>query len=137
MVMTPSLPTTFMAPAMMSPISLSPLAEIAPTWATALSSTGLESLPREPPSVQTPSLSREPMITVTAFSMPRFRAVGFAPAATADGKDGSRCRRRYLRGIFVVRGGSQLIQTTIPGALREGNQGGNGFQLDRCLIGRV
>jgi hypothetical protein len=81
-VITPSLPTTFIAPAMMSPISLSPLAEMAPTWATALSSTGFESLPSDPPSVHTPSLSREPIITVTAFSMPRFSAVGFAPAAT-------------------------------------------------------
>ena len=67
---------------MMSPISWSPLAEMVPTWATEPSFTGFDSLPSAPPSVHLPSLSRVPMIAVTAFSMPRFSAVGLAPAAT-------------------------------------------------------
>ena len=82
MVMTPSLPTTLTASAMMSPISRSPFAEMAPTWATEPSFTGFDSLPNAPPSVHLPSLSRVPMMMVTALSMPRFRAVGLAPAAT-------------------------------------------------------
>ncbi len=71
-VMTPSLPTFFIASAMVLPMSVSPLAEMVPTWAmVSLSFTSLESF--------FTSLT----ITSTAFSIPRFRAIGFAPAATA------------------------------------------------------
>src|SRR5262250_1159282 len=69
-VMTPSLPTFFMASAMMPPICLSLLAEMVPTWA-----------------IISPLTSRESFLisstaTSTARSMPRLRAVGLAPAAT-------------------------------------------------------
>src|SRR5581483_2025817 len=71
-VITPSLPTFFMALAIMSPIAFSPLAEMVPTCA----------------------ISSEPEIcfacfliisttSVTALSMPRLRSIGFMPAATA------------------------------------------------------
>src|SRR5271156_3393672 len=70
-VMTPSLPTFFIAPAMMSPMCLSLLALMVPTWAIM---SPLTSLCRR----RTSSTA-----TSTAFSMPRFRAVGLAPAATA------------------------------------------------------
>src|SRR5712671_6659413 len=69
-VMTPSLPTFFMASAMMPPICLSLLAEMVPTCA-----------------IMSPLTSRERRLisstaTSTARSMPRLRAVGLAPAAT-------------------------------------------------------
>src|SRR5580698_4587348 len=70
-VMTPSLPTLAMALAIMSPTSLSPLAEIVPTWA--ISSLALTFLERFFRSATTAS---------TAFSMPRLRSIGFMPAAT-------------------------------------------------------
>src|SRR5713226_1314702 len=69
-VMTPSLPTFFMASAMMPPICLSLLAEMVPTCA-----------------IISPLTSRESFLisstaTSTARSMPRLSAVGLAPAAT-------------------------------------------------------
>src|SRR5580704_8202924 len=69
-VMTPSLPTFFMASAMMLPICLSLLALIVPTWA-----------------IMSPLTSRCSFLisstaAATARSMPRLRAVGLAPAAT-------------------------------------------------------
>src|SRR5512147_1989528 len=71
-VITPSLPTFSMARASMSPISFSPLAEMVPTWAIlALVDTCRE---RVFSSLITAS---------TAMSMPRFRSIGFIPAATA------------------------------------------------------
>src|SRR6516225_5591583 len=71
-VMTPSLPTFCMALAIISPISRSPLAEIVPTWAiSSLVETFLE---RFFTSSTTAS---------TAESRPRFRSMGFIPAATA------------------------------------------------------
>src|SRR5215467_11504597 len=69
-VMTPSLPTFFIASAMIPPICLSLLAEIVPTWAIMSPFTSLC------------SLAISPTATSTALSMPRLRAVGLAPAAT-------------------------------------------------------
>src|SRR6516164_8638357 len=69
-VMTPSLPTFFIASAMMLPMVLSLLAEIVPTWAIMSPETGLE------------SFFTSSVATSTAFSMPRFKAIGLAPAAT-------------------------------------------------------
>ncbi len=59
-VMTPSLPTFFMASARNLPISASPLAEMVPTWA----------------------ISSFEVTASTAMSIPRFRSIGFMPAAT-------------------------------------------------------
>src|SRR6516164_918908 len=71
-VMTPSLPTFFMASASILPISVSPLAEMVPTCAiSSLVETFFE---RFWMSLTTAS---------TAKSMPRFRSIGFMPAATA------------------------------------------------------
>src|SRR5262245_8184051 len=70
-VITPSLPTFCMALAIMSPISFSPLAEMVPTWAT--SSEDLIFLVRFLTSSTT---------VRTARSTPRFRSIGFMPAAT-------------------------------------------------------
>ena len=70
--MTPSLPTFCIALAIMSPISRSPLAEMVPTWA--ISSVVETFLERFCTSSTTAS---------TAMSMPRFRSIGFMPAATA------------------------------------------------------
>ena len=71
-VITPSLPTFFMASAMIPPIVLSPLAEIVATWVifSTSSATVFE------------SFLTSAIATSTAFSMPRFSAIGLAPAAT-------------------------------------------------------
>src|ERR1700716_3605940 len=71
-VMTPSLPTFFMASARNLPISASPLAEMVPTWAiSSFEVTFLE------------FLTRSATTAATARSIPRFRSIGFMPAATA------------------------------------------------------
>src|SRR5215472_3177772 len=70
-VMTPSLPTFFIASAIILPIVLSPLAAIEPTCAT--SSVPVIFLARALMSSTTAS---------TAMSMPRLRSIGFMPAAT-------------------------------------------------------
>src|SRR5579863_1843725 len=71
-VMTPSLPTFAMACAIISPISPSSLAEIVPIWViSALVATFFETFLM--------SLTTD----TTAMSMPRFRSIGFMPAATA------------------------------------------------------
>src|ERR1700727_73609 len=71
-VMTPSLPTFFMASARNLPISESPLAEMVPTWAiSSFEVTFLE------------FLTRSATTASTARSIPRFRSIGFMPAATA------------------------------------------------------
>ena len=70
-VITPSLPTFCMASAIMSPIEISPLAEIVPTCAiSSLLFTFLE------------RFSKSPRATLTALSIPRLRSIGFIPAAT-------------------------------------------------------
>src|SRR5262245_15101864 len=71
-VITPSLPTFFMASERNLPISASPLAEMVPTWAiSSLEVTFLE------------FFSRSATTASTARSIPRFRSIGFMPAATA------------------------------------------------------
>ena len=69
---TPSLPTFFMASAMMRPISASPLAEMVPICA--ISTFEVTFLAFFLSSATTAS---------TARSMPRFKSMGFMPAATA------------------------------------------------------
>jgi len=61
--MTPSLPTFFIASAMMVPINSSELAEIVPTWAIALSS-----------AVGFDRFFNSPTAATTALSIPRFRS---------------------------------------------------------------
>ena len=69
--MTPSLPTFFMASARNLPISASPLEEMVPTWAiSSFEVTFLE------------FLTRSATTASTARSIPRFRSIGFMPAAT-------------------------------------------------------
>src|SRR5690348_3754365 len=71
-VITPSLPTFFIASARNLPISTSPLAEIVPTWAiSSLEVTFFE------------FFFRSSTTASTARSMPRLRSIGFIPAATA------------------------------------------------------
>ena len=70
-VMTPSLPTFCMASEIMRPISVSPLAEMVPTWAVSASVVILR--------VRFFSSST---MAETAVSTPRFRSIGFNPAAT-------------------------------------------------------
>src|SRR6202142_2232745 len=71
-VITPSLPTFFMASARKRPISASPLAEMVPTWAiSSLEVTFLE------------FFCRSATTASTARSTPRLRSIGFMPAATA------------------------------------------------------
>ncbi len=70
-VMTPSLPTFCMAVEIILPTDSSPLAEIVPTCATsAFEVTFFE------------FFLRSATIASTARSMPRFRSIGFMPAAT-------------------------------------------------------
>src|SRR5664279_3993384 len=80
-VITPSLPTFFMASAMIRPMVSSLLAEMVPTCAIISPDTFCEYL-SSAPGMRLPSWSREPHTSVTALSMPRFSAIGFAPAAT-------------------------------------------------------
>src|SRR5439155_13347974 len=71
-VITPSLPTFFIASARNLPISGSPLAEIVPTWAiSSFEVTFFE------------FFFRSSTTASTARSMPRLRSIGFMPAATA------------------------------------------------------
>src|SRR5437868_13236814 len=70
-VMTPSLPTFCIACAIILPIAASPLAEMVPTCATSEeAATGLA------------RFSRSLTTAWTAISIPRFRSIGFMPAAT-------------------------------------------------------
>src|ERR1700730_18353974 len=70
-VMTPSLPTFFIASARKRPISASPLAEMVPTWAiSSFEVTFLE------------FFCRSATTAATARSTPRLRSIGFMPAAT-------------------------------------------------------
>ena len=71
-VMTPSLPTFFIASAIILPIDLSPFAAIVPIWA--ISSEDCTFFARRSMSFTT---------AATAMSMPRFRSIGFMPAATS------------------------------------------------------
>src|ERR1700758_3639131 len=71
-VITPSLPTFCMASARKRPISVSPLAEMVPTWA--ISSFEVTFFACD---------LRSATIASTARSMPRLRSIGFMPAATA------------------------------------------------------
>src|SRR6202158_5298046 len=71
-VMTPSLPTFCIACAIILPIAVSPFEEIVPIWAT--SDDEATGLGRFSISLTT---------ACTAISMPRFRSIGFMPAATA------------------------------------------------------
>ena len=70
-VITPSLPTLAMASAIILPTVASPFAEIVPTWR--ISSLDFTFLER---------FFRSATTACTAFSMPRFRSIGFMPAAT-------------------------------------------------------
>ena len=70
-VITPSLPTLSIASAMIWPISSSELAEMAPTWAISFDVVVGREIP-----------FRASMAAATALSMPRFRSIGFMPAAT-------------------------------------------------------
>src|SRR5262245_39851095 len=71
-VITPSLPTFSIALAIISPTSVSPLADTTPTCRTSLCSLiGFE------------RLLRSSTTLATATSMPRLRSIGFMPAATA------------------------------------------------------
>src|ERR1700719_2527915 len=71
-VITPSLPTFFIASARNLPISTSPLAAIVPTWAiSSLEVTFFE------------FFFRSSTTASTARSIPRLRSIGFIPAATA------------------------------------------------------
>src|SRR6185503_6193814 len=70
-VITPSLPTLSMASAMILPMSASEFAEIEPTWAISLEVLqGCE------------IFFSSSTTAMTALSMPRFRSIGFMPAAT-------------------------------------------------------
>ena len=71
-VITPSLPICFMASAMVAPISASPFAEMAPIWAISTFVVTFLAF-----------FLRSATTASTARSMPRFRSMGFIPAATA------------------------------------------------------
>src|SRR3990167_2643835 len=70
-VITPSLPTLSIALAMISPMLESELAEMEPTWAISLEVV-----------VALEAFFSSSIRAVTALSMPRFRSMGFMPAAT-------------------------------------------------------
>ena len=99
-VITPSLPTFCIALAIMSPIDLSPLAEMVPTWA--ISSDDFTFLERVWMSFTT---------SATARSMPRLRSIGFMPAATSldalahdRGGENRRGRRAVAGDVVGLRG---------------------------------
>ena len=70
-VITPSLPTLPMASAIIFPIEASPLAEIVPTCAIS-----------EDLVILVAFFNKSPAISPAALSIPRFRSIGFMPAAT-------------------------------------------------------
>src|SRR5829696_9081024 len=70
-VITPSLPTFCMASARKRPISASPFAEMVPTWAISSFFVTLRAF-----------FLRSSTTAETARSTPRFRSIGFMPAAT-------------------------------------------------------
>src|SRR3984885_11356164 len=93
-VMTPSLPTFFIASEIILPIVLSPLAAMAPIWA--ISSDDCTFLARFSMSLTT---------AVTAMSMPRLRSIGFMPAATS------------LRPSFMIEAAS-TVAVVVPSPAR-------------------
>src|SRR6266571_977048 len=107
-VMTPSLPTFFMASAMMPPICLSLLAEMVPTWAIMSPLTSLC------------SFWISATATSTAFSMPRLRAVGPSPATSEVLEATSRtiCAPMFSRGsrssISLATVTPSLVMTGAP-----------------------
>ena len=70
-VITPSLPTFCIAWAIILPMLVSPLEEMVPTWATSAD---------DPTFLERFSMSLT--TAATAMSMPRFKSIGFMPAAT-------------------------------------------------------
>ena len=65
------------------PGSVNPeLAEMVPTWAIMSPETGSENLLEPRRRLPRPAHRASPMMASTALSMPRFSAIGFAPAAT-------------------------------------------------------
>src|ERR1035438_4210707 len=94
--MTPSLPTVFIAPAMISPISWSPLAEMVPTWATEPSPTGFDNLPSAPPSHVEPRLC-----AVVGLVRQRETAVG-GQRREGEQKHGGQGERRRVGHAFSV-----------------------------------
>ena len=93
-VMTPSLPTFFIASEIILPIVLSPLAATVPIWA--ISSDDCTFLARFSMSLTT---------AVTAMSMPRLRSIGFMPAATS------------LRPSFMIEAAS-TVAVVVPSPAR-------------------
>src|SRR5580700_10220391 len=92
-VMTPSLPTFCIACAIILPIAASPLAEMVPTWATSDDeATGLA------------RFSMSLTTAATAMSMPRFRSIGFMPAATDLAPSHDRLSQHGRRGGAVAGG---------------------------------
>ena len=71
-VITPSFPTRCMASAIIEPISDSPLAETVPTWAIS-----------EEVLIFFDCFSTSAITAFAARSIPRFKSIGFMPAATA------------------------------------------------------
>ena len=81
--MTPSLPTFFIASAMMLPIVGVAVGGDGADLGDHVAGDGLREACRERAAGHDlPSSSRVPMMASTALSMPRFRAIGLAPAAT-------------------------------------------------------
>src|SRR6267143_770431 len=103
-VMTPSLPAFFMASARNLPISASPLAEMVPTWAiSSFEVTFLE------------FLTRSATTASTARSIPRFRSIGFMPAATAlaPSRTIAAGSIRRLRGHFAHHLGAHVLELVL------------------------
>ena len=93
-VITPSLPTFFIASAIILPIDLSPFDAMVPIWA--ISSEDCTFFERRSMSFTT---------AVTAMSMPRFRSIGFMPAATS------------LRPSFMIEAAS-TVAVVVPSPAR-------------------
>ena len=93
-VITPSLPTFFIASAIILPMDLSPFAATVPIWA--ISSEDCTFFDRRSMSFTT---------AVTAMSMPRFRSIGFMPAATS------------LRPSFMIEAAS-TVAVVVPSPAR-------------------
>src|SRR5919202_1528335 len=99
-VITPSFPTFSMALAIISPISRSPLAETEPTWATSAEVLIFLVL-----------FCSSSMTTATALSMPRFRSIGFIPAAT-DFTPSRTIALATVTPSLVIRGAPKLLSST-------------------------
>src|SRR3954466_6334054 len=100
-VITPSLPTFSIASAILVPMSVSPLAEMMPTWAISLWSR-----------VWRESFFSSATTTSTALSMPRLISIGLLPAATSFAPSRKMAWARTVAVVVPSPATSEVLEAT-------------------------